>query len=294
MDASKQLYEKDVDGWKRGVYLDIKETFRAPLINWIFRSLMANNPEFTRYLWGQVKPVFRTKQFAAFAVEYRDTILSEIEETSTIPQYQPSELGVSPAEYKELRRQLRTFDTVAPCLALFFEMAYRGLHDDLPMNAPRDTVDSTAPYTGAKDDHVKESPTMVDATVIPDQLTDTIESLQAFHGIETGVPSIYRCLSQWPDVLQLFWQDLHPVLTGPGFDTADEKISSLLSTQATSLGYSPAISPQVLRARGYEESTITEITEFIDGFYHGPADTVLLTLPIYATVVTASGRRSFP
>lgn len=294
MDASKQLYEKDADGWEQGVYLDIKETFRAPIINWIFRSLMANNPDFTRYLWGQVKPLFLTKEFATFAVEYRDTILSEIEETSTIPQYQPGGLGVSPAEYQELRRQLRTFDTVAPCLALFFEVTYRGLHDDLPMNAPQDTVDSTAPFTAASNDRSKGAPTMVDTTAIPEQLSDTIESLQAFHGIENGIPSIYRCLAQWPDVLQTLWQELHPVLTGPRFDTAAEETSSLLATQATSLGYSPAITPEVLRARGYEQSTITEITEFIDGFYHGPADTVLLTLPIYATVVTAGGRRSFP
>ncbi len=293
MDSSKQLYESDASGWQLGVYLDIKETFRAPIINWIFRSLMANEPEFTRYLWGQVKPMFLTKEFVSFGVEYRDTILSAIEETSDVPVYQPSDFDISPAEYGELRRQLRTFDTVAPRLALFFEVVYCGLHNDLEMTAPRG-VNSTAPFSLTHDELRDGSPTMIDATSIPDSLSGTIESLQEFHGIDTGIPSIYRCLAQWPNALRTIWDDVAPVLTEPGFDTADEETTSLLSIQATSSGYFPVIQPEGLKAVGFAQSTIDDVTELIDEFYHGPADTVLLTLPIYASTVNASGQRSFP
>jgi hypothetical protein len=276
------------------VYLDIKETFDAPIINWVFRSLMANDPDLTRYLWGQVKPIFLTKKFASFAVAYRDTVLSAVEESSDIPKYEASDLGISPAEYRELRRQLRTFDTVAPRLSLFFEVVYRGLHDDLEMTTPTKSASYTAPYTQKHGERRGGSPTMIAATNIPDELEETINALQTFHGIENGIPSIHRCLAQWPTVLQVLWRDVSPLLRGPEFETAQTETSSLLSTHASEIGYFPNINPKGLQAVGFEQSRIDAVTDFMNEFYHGPADTVLLTLPIYATTVNASGRRAFP
>lgn len=294
MDSTKQLYESDAEGWRRGVYLDIKDTFRAPIINWIFRSLMANEPEFTRYLWGQVKPVFLTKEFASFTIEYRDGILSAIEKHNKLPKYRRGELDSSPAEFHELREQICTFDTVAPRLALFFEIVYRGLQDELVRSSSNESVASTAPFSTQFEEPTGAPPTMMDSANISDSLTETIRAIQTFHGLEGGIPSIYRCLAQWPTALSTLWDDLEPIFTASGFDDANDTSTALVADFTDNLGYSPSIKPKALTAHGFERSKICELQSFIEEFYYGPADTVLLTLPVYAAVLNAGGPRSFP
>lgn len=85
MDTSAQLYETEATGWKRGLYDDIQRTFRAPIVNWIFRTTMANYPEFLCYAWGQVKPVFQTRAFGRTSVAYRDVVLSAVESAPARP-----------------------------------------------------------------------------------------------------------------------------------------------------------------------------------------------------------------
>ena len=135
MDTGKQLYETEATGWQRDLYDDIQTTFRAPIVNWIFRTLMANEPDFLRYAWGQLKPLYATRAFARFSTEYRDAVLSAVEESgdatgstsssgsivstgsnadSSIPTYRRETLGIAPAEFREFGGQLATFDVVGP------------------------------------------------------------------------------------------------------------------------------------------------------------------------------------
>jgi hypothetical protein len=41
MDTDSQLYEVEATGWRRGLYEDVQATFRAPIVNWIFRTLVS-------------------------------------------------------------------------------------------------------------------------------------------------------------------------------------------------------------------------------------------------------------
>ncbi|MFC6990233.1 halocarboxylic acid dehydrogenase DehI family protein [Haloplanus sp. GCM10025708] len=125
MDTSRQLYEREATGWKRGLYDDVQHTFRAPIVNWIFRTLTANEPEFTRYLWGQVKPMFETAAFGRYTISYRDSVLSAVEDRHDLPVYRRETVGLSPAEYREAGAQLATFDVVIPRLAVLFETVDR-------------------------------------------------------------------------------------------------------------------------------------------------------------------------
>ena len=113
MDTDRQLHEQDATGWQRGLYDDITHTFRAPIVNWIFRTVTANEPAFTRYLWGQVKPVFETRAFAEFSVAYRDAVLAATDDDARLPRYRPTDVSLDPAAYRELRGQLATYDVVA-------------------------------------------------------------------------------------------------------------------------------------------------------------------------------------
>lgn len=144
MDLTKQVYKSEADGWQRGLYKDIKTTFRPPIVNSIWRIQMHHVPKFLQYAWGQVKPVFKTREFAAFSVEYRDILLSAIE--NNLPSYDPITIDVSPSMFTELQRQVATFDTVGSRLLVLFKLMHRRLNDRSVGTAMGDANATMAPF----------------------------------------------------------------------------------------------------------------------------------------------------
>ncbi|MFW5919113.1 MAG: halocarboxylic acid dehydrogenase DehI family protein, partial [Halanaeroarchaeum sp.] len=259
MDTSDQLYEHEATDWQRGLYEDVKETFRAPIVNWIFRTTMANYPAFLRYAWGQVKPAFQTRRFGRVSVEYRDAILSPIEAEHGIRTYRREDLDVAPAEYAELRRQLETFDVVAPRLALLFELVDRSLSGDPVGETPDRTRVGTEPLPAWLDRDRGAPPTMAAFDEVPPELDDTVRSIRAFHGLEDGLPSIYRNLGQWPGYLRPMWDDVEPRLQSDAFTTGRENAAAIVESYVKSLPYVPQLDPPSLRRQGLTDEAITDL-----------------------------------
>jgi len=288
MDTSRQLHERDATGWRRGCYDDIQRTFRAPVVNWIFRTVMANEPAFTRYLWGQVKPVFETRAFARFSVEYRDAVLAAMDDSDRLPRYRPPEVELEPAAFRELRGQLATYDIVATRLAALFEVVDRGLHGDLDPT-PAEGYAATAPFPDGLDRGRGLSPTLVDDP--PAALDETVAAIRSFHGFEDGLPSIYRTLAQWPSCLERAWADLEPRFQSHGFEAAVEAVGELTDEFVDGLAHTPRLAPDDLAGR-FDEATIADVQDLFRTFNTGPVETVLPALPVFAATVEAAGRRS--
>jgi hypothetical protein len=289
MDTTRQLHEVEATGWQRGLYDDLKHTFRAPFVNWIFRTTMANAPEFLRYAWNQLKPIFETRGFARYSVAHRDAILSAVEDH--LPAYRRETLGIAPAEFRELRTQLATFDVVSSRLAAFFEVMKRSLEGgDVATTEPADRG-ATAPFPDWLDADRGGAPTMVAFDAVPDELDDVIPELKAFHGFEDGLPSIYRCLAQWPSYLSRLWRDLEDVLTGDPFVRAREAASARTGAFVESLPAAPRLSPDDLRSAGFEAAFVDDVRELFREFDGGPATTVVPALPVFAATVDVGGPR---
>lgn len=293
MDTSAQLYETDATGWKRGLYDDVRETFRAPIVNWIFRTTMANYPEFLRYAWAQVKPVFETRAFAAYTVAYRDAVLSAVEAGSgAIPVYRRSDVDVAPAEFAELRGQVGAFDVVAPRLAVFFEVMDRGLHGEPLGERPASGRAATAPFPDWLDADRGRPPTMVPTEEVPPAAEDAVAAIQGFHGIDEGLPSVYRCLAQWPGYLDRAWGDLAPVLDGDGFDDAVERADDVVGEHVDRIPYSPRLAPEDLRGLGLDDGTVEDVQGLFRAFNTGAIETVIPALPVFARTLDVEGERS--
>lgn len=293
MDTSKQLYEQEATGWKRGLYEDVKHTFRAPIVNWIFRTTMANYPGFVRHMWGQVKPAFQTRQFGRVSVEYRDAMLSAVESAHTVETYRREEVDLSPAEYAELRAQLETFDVVAPRLAVLFELVDRSLSGDPVGDSPAETGAATEPLPAWLDRDRGSPPTMAAFDQPPDNLAATVDSIQAFHGLDEGLPSIYRCLAQWPDYLRTAWEDLEPTLQSDEFEAGCADARGAIEEYVDSLPYVPRLGAEALRAQGLDEEAISELRTLFRDFNTGPIETVVPALPVFAATLDVAGERSF-
>ena len=292
MDTSRQRYEVEATGWQRGLYDDIKRTFRAPFVNWIFRTTMANHPEFLRYAWGQVKPVFDTRDVARFAASYRDAVLSELEGERALPVYRREDLGLEPAAYRELRGQVETFDVVGPRLAVLFELVDRALHDGSVGASPAQHHAATAPFPDELDGSRGLPPTMIAAGEVPDELSETVYKIEEFHGLDDGLPSIYRCLAQWPDYLRTAWGDLDPILAGDSFANACDRVSDLTGEFVDTTPYRPCLGRDALADVGLSDEEIDDVADLFRSFNTGPVATVLPMLPVYATTLDAGGYRS--
>jgi len=293
MDTSKQLYKTEATGWKRGLYDDIERTFRAPIVNWIFRTTMANHPEFVRQMWGELKPAFQTRQFGRVSVEYRNSLLSALEAEHDLPTYRREEIDVPPAEYAELRRQLATFDIVAPRLAVLFELVDRSLSREPVGTEPNTSRAATEPLPAELDRNRGAEPTLAAFEEPPAEIAPTIRSLQAFHGLEDGLPSIYRCLAQWPAYLRTAWDDIEPALEDDAFATGCADARNVVTEYVESVPYVPQLGPETLRRQGIEEEAIEDLRDLFATFNHGPIGTVVPAINAFAGTLDVAGERSF-
>lgn len=282
MDVTEQLYPTDATGWMAGLYADVQTTFRAPIINWILRTTAANHPDFLRYLWGQVKPIFETMAFGNCSTAYRDAVLSQV----PVPRYRREELRVQPAEFTELRGQVATFDVVAPRLAVLFETVDRGLNAALDP-APGESRAATEPLPPWLDRDRGREPTMTTLADSDGELGETVASIRAVHDLGATLPSIYRCLGQWPEYLVPAWEELHPVLAELDTDTVHAVVDSFVDE----LPYVPRLAPAELARIGIDEKTIEDMQALFGGFNRGPDQTVLPAIHLHAASVGVSGRR---
>jgi hypothetical protein len=292
MDTSRQRYESDASGWQRGLYDSIRETFRAPFVNWIFRTSTANYPEFTRYLWGQVQPVFRTEAFARFTVAYRDAVLGAVETATELPAYRRGDLGIRPAEYHQLRGQLATFDVVGPRLAALFELVDRSLSGGAVGSEPATDRAACAPFPAHLDSGRGLEPTMAAFAEPPARLEETVADVQSFHGLDEGLPSIYRCLVQWPAYFETVWADLAPLREEGVFEPVTDAARAEVDTFVASMPYRPQLSPGAIETAGFGSEVVEDVSDLFARFNGSIAGTVLPMLPVLAATVDSEGRRA--
>ena len=282
LDTTAQVYDHEATGWQRGLYDEIKRTFRAPFVNWIFRTAMANEPAFLRYAWGQVAPVFDTRAFAELSVDYRDAALTPLE----IPVHDSRDLDLRPPEYRELQGQLATFDIVGPRLAVLFRTLARTL-DGERVGGVAGGVDSTAPYPADLDRGRGREPTMTGPDETPTAAKETLAAVQERHDLGDGLPSIYRCLAQWPAALEAGWT----AVTGDddALAAACEEADRLVDDFVDRLAYTPRTTPADLRDAGLGGAV--EDMAALFGQFDAGGTGLLPLLPGYAAAVGAEGRR---
>lgn len=288
MDTDRQLYEVEATGWQRGLYEDVQATLRAPIVNWIFRTLVANEPALGRYLWGQVRPIFGTRAFGAFTLDWRDAVLSAVDD---LPAYRRPDVDLPPAEFAELRGQLATFDVVVPRLAVLFETVDRAVHGDPVGESPATGRAATAPLPDWFDRDRGRPPTMTPFSDLDDDLSETVDAVQSFHGFDEGLPSLYRCLAQWPSAFERLWDDVGPALAGDSFERAVSESRALAADHVSALAYRPRLAPDDLRAEGFDDGAIEGVRELFERFNRGPVETVLPAAATFAAAFDVSGER---
>lgn len=285
MDSTVQLLSHEATGWKAGLYEDIETTLRAPIVNSVWRVAMAHEPALFRHAWHQLKPVFETRRFAAFSVAYRDAVLSGVDadELDIAAHLSPSAAG-------ELRGQLATFDVVAPRLAVAFELADRLLNGGPVATEPPADSAATAPFPAWLDADRGRAVTLAGIADAADRAPETVAAVREHHDLGPMLPSIHRCLAQWPDAFAALWDELEPAFGAEPYTAATEDAEALVDGFVRGLAARPALRPEELRAAGFEDEPIAALGDHFAGF-NANAGSVLPTLCGYAATVGAAGER---
>jgi len=280
MDNSKQVYVAEATGWQRGLYESIRQT--TGMVASLWRTQMYHVPEFGRYAWGQIKPVFLTQEFVAFERAWRDTLLSAGKDE--LPKYDvPAEVDLNPGEFYELRQQLARFDFIAPRYAVAFELLHRRITGN-PVGTEPVSEAATTPLP-ERPDIRGHRPTMLPQDearpIVPGSLAADFGEM---------VPTEYRSLAQWPSFLDQLGTDLDSIVNSDVFTTARDESHSLVETYLDRLAYTPQIDPDTLTTMGFDEETIGELQDFFAKFQRGGPQLMPL-LPIYAATVNVAGER---
>jgi len=300
MDLTEQLHLADATGWRRGLYEDVMSTFRAPIVNSIWRTLVANRPLAARHLWQAVKPTFETRAFAAFTVRYRDRVLDALaapDGPTDLPTYDPADVDCSPAAFATLRGQLATFDVVAPRLAALFAVCDRACSDGF--DGARDGHPATAPAPDWLDADRGTRVTVLDSDAAREAAPETVEAIESYHDT-AFLPSIYRCLAQWPTYLGAVWADTEPLRGSDGADgrpgfvaarqAADETVTTFVERPPAPF----TVTTDGLAAAGVDDpaDALADLRNTFAAFAAG-ASGVLPFLHAYAATVDATGERDW-
>ena len=291
MDIGRQLYESQAEGWARGIYEDIKQTFRSPVVNWIFRTLMANHPEFLRHAWGQCKPVLQTAACLDACECYRAAVRKALDASGVLFRLNAADLGLAEAELLQLRGQLATFNRVAPLLAIWYELLHRGLHE-LPVGQAFDISNpaSTAPAGYPAHKEICLPPVALSPAEVPKSLVQVAGSISRHHAMPGRLATVHLCLAKWPGFLAAAWAELLPVLASDAYERARLNAVSAVKRLVDRVPYCPVLDSRSLRALGFAAGDLADIRSAVDYFYSGgPAETVIPTLPLFAALAGAGG-----
>lgn len=301
MDLTNQLHLADATGWRRGLYEDVICTFRAPIVNSIWRTLVANRPDAARHLWAAVKPTFETRAFADFSVRYRDRVLDALEpdgdDEPTLPSYDPGDVDLSASAFATLRGQLATFDVVAPRLAALFAVCDRALSG--AFGDPREDHAATASAPDWLDADRGARVTVIDSDAAREAAPDTVADIDAYHGT-AFLPSIYRCAAQWPAYLERAWTDLEPFRARDADDSGGSFAAAEIAADETVdefLGRPPVpftVTTEGLAAAGVDdpEAALSDLQGTFAAFASGVSG-VLPVLHALAATVDATGERGW-
>jgi hypothetical protein len=152
---------------------------------------------------------------------------------------------------------------------------------------------TTTPFPDWLDSDRGHRPSMVPFAEFGPEIAETATAFQEFHGFDDGLPSIYRCLAQWPPLFNALWDDLGPVLESETYATACARSDDHVDAFVDAAPYSPRLGPEALRSQGFDDELITDVQELFREFDTGAVDDVLPGLHCWAATVDTVGERDW-
>lgn len=252
--AVAEVPEAGADAKIKGIYDDIKQTFRVPIVNLVFRVL-ATHPDYLQIAWRNLKPNAQTLYFEERADELRALAASVAAGFGQAP---------SPAPRDEVAPVLRVFHYVNPKLLLAvgaLRSATYGLQPKL-MELPSD---AKRQFSSGIPEGLTEI-NMVDPDTPDEHLAAIFADIKSTLGLSL-INSDYRALACWPDYLDSAWAALKPIVARPEYRQLQRDLRARTEEAVAAFPFRMDLYPHALRHSGLSEADIDAVQSTLDRFY---------------------------
>lgn len=198
------------------VYEDIQTTLRVPIVAWIFR-LLANFPRYLESNWYTLKPVLESVEFesAADSIRRQAVPSAPLKSGSVLRSFQGIKHVVAATE---------PFHYVIPKLLMIATVLHEGLHRTSHRVSPRGQSRTRRTIPRGVPQDMAPLPQMLDRADAKPEVRAVLEMIQRHHGY-SGLPSYYRVLANWPEILTLLWGRIERLTSSDSY--ADQKLQVL-------------------------------------------------------------------
>lgn len=225
------------------VYKDVQQTLRVPFINFIFRAL-ANYPDYLIPAWSSLNTVLRTPAFEHEADRLRAKALLEPgPDASRI-----NAAGLGDAD--QIRAFTDSIHYVLPKLLLIATAWSKGLTGENDQPSVQASSASANSPPGIAEGTVKVQ--MVNPKDAAAPVKALFQDLKQAHN-HPGVASYYRALGNWPEFLEVAWQNIRPVVNSAAYQKRRQDLIQDAETIVRELPLPTVAPPQELDAKQVEE-----------------------------------------
>jgi hypothetical protein len=272
---ASEVLEELAEGDLKGIFENIKKTFRVPFVSQVF-GVLATQPDYLRVAWRQLHTNAQTIYFEnqaddirRFAVE----AMSEIGELRT------------PATDEGIAQVLGVFHYLNPKLLLAVSALRSSMLGqvprvaELPAAEKRQVAAGIAPGMPAIE--------IVDPETSDDRLRRIFDDIKA--SSPAGVVSTeYRALAKWPDFLEGAWTAVKPRMSTAEYRRAIRQLRWMADEAVLGFPFRVDATPHTLRLAGLTEQQIDTVRTMLDQFYIAVSQSVA-NVAVFATGI--EGRR---
>lgn len=254
MKTLPDLAISQVSGEVKDIYHDIMWINQAPHVNWLYRAL-ANHPEFLINSWRGVRPIILSDEYKVNLNKLKSQASDFVSKFS------------------------KNFKKVRP------NNKVQAIVDDFSNMLPNTLLCATSFYFGAP--IAKERAVLNSTYVCPKnpleglkmvEMVDAPQSVQAIYNaamkahLHTGVASFYRWLGNWPEVIEVMWSNLEPMVTSKDFTEEVQKVIDL----STKIVWDSGMSVKDSKCLNY--ANIDDVRSFLSLFrIHGNPAMLIVT-----------------
>ena len=244
--AASEVLEEHAEGDLKGIFEDIKRTFRAPVVSLPFGAL-ATEPDYLRVAWRQLHTNAQTLYFEEQADEIRRYAVHSMSEIGELR---------TPASDETLARTLSAFHYLNPKILL----GVAALRSSLLGQLPRTSVLPTGLKRQVVPGIAREMPTitLTDPSTTNDRLRrifDEIRSVSPSGMVDTE----YRALAAWPDYLEGAWSSVKPRLATPEYRRATRQLRWMADEAVLSFPFRMDATSHTLRHAGLSEQQLDTV-----------------------------------
>jgi hypothetical protein len=264
-----EVLEEYAEGDLKGIFEDIKKTFRVPMINLVFGAL-ATQPDYLRVAWRQLHTNVQTLYFENRADEIRRFAVRSMSEIGELR---------TPASDADIAPVLGVFHYVNPKLLLAVSALRSAAHGQVPRVAILPAAEKRQVLPGI-------APGMPMIEMVNPETGDE-RLYRIFGDIKASSPagivnSDYRALAKWPDFLEGAWSAVKPRMTTPEYRRATRQLRWMADEAVLGFPFRLDSTPHTLRLAGLSEQQIDTVRTMLDQLYTALSESVA-NVAVFAT-----------